>query len=101
MTQLIASPRRAGEAEVHAFRIRRIMGCIILFPLQRGGQRLQGGLQYKLLKASNNTAFCTSLCKDGVCTLTTLTTPTTLTEDVSAVFEIVISASPSRSPAQG
>lgn len=75
-----------------------IMGCIILFPLQRGGQRLQGGLQYKLLKASNNTAFCTSLCKDGVCTLTTLTT---LTEDVSAVFEIVISASPSRSPAQG
>ena len=74
------------------------MGCIILFPLQRGGQRLQGGLQYKLLKASNNTAFCTSLCKDGVCTLTTLTTPTTLTEDVSAVFEIVISASPSRSP---
>jgi len=74
------------------------MGCIILFPLQRGGQRLQGGLQYKLLKASNNTAFCTSLCKDGVFTLTT---PTTLTEDVSAVFEIVISASPSRSPAQG
>jgi len=39
------------------------------------------GSKYKFLKASTNTAFCTSLREDGVCTLT---------EDVSAVFEIVI-----------
>jgi formylmethanofuran--tetrahydromethanopterin N-formyltransferase len=39
------------------------------------------GSKYKFLKASTNTAFCTSLREDGVCTLT---------EDVSAVYEIVI-----------
>ena len=55
----------------------------------RIGDRVQGvvssgskvGSKYKFLKASTNSAFCTSLREDGVCTLA---------EDVSCVFEIVI-----------
>jgi formylmethanofuran--tetrahydromethanopterin N-formyltransferase len=39
------------------------------------------GSKYKFLKASTNTAFCTSLRADGVCTLP---------ENVSCVYEIVI-----------
>lgn len=69
----------AAEAAVNA--IGRVKGTITPFP---GGVVASGskvGSRYKFLKASTNTAFCTSLREDGVCTLA---------EDVSAVFEIVI-----------
>jgi formylmethanofuran--tetrahydromethanopterin N-formyltransferase len=69
----------AAEAAVNA--IGKIKGTITPFP---GGVVASGskvGSRYKFLKASTNTAFCTSLRDDGVCTLA---------EDVSAVFEIVI-----------
>jgi formylmethanofuran--tetrahydromethanopterin N-formyltransferase len=69
----------AAEAAVNA--IGKIKGTITPFP---GGIVASGskvGSKYKFLKASTNTAFCTSLREDGVCTLA---------EDVSAVFEIVI-----------
>ncbi len=69
----------AAEAAVNA--IGKIKGTITPFP---GGVVASGskvGSRYKFLKASTNTAFCTSLREDGVCTLA---------EDVSAVFEIVI-----------
>jgi formylmethanofuran--tetrahydromethanopterin N-formyltransferase len=69
----------AAEAAVNA--ISKIKGTITPFP---GGIVASGskvGSKYKFLKASTNTAFCTSLREDGVCTLA---------EDVSAVFEIVI-----------
>ncbi|MDD4651424.1 MAG: formylmethanofuran--tetrahydromethanopterin N-formyltransferase [Methanothrix sp.] len=69
----------AAEAAVGA--IGKVKGTITPFP---GGVVASGskvGSKYKFLKASTNTAFCTSLREDGVCTLS---------EDVSAVFEIVI-----------
>jgi len=69
----------AAEAAVNA--IGKIKGTITPFP---GGVVASGskvGSKYKFLKASTNTAFCTSLREDGVCTLA---------EEVSAVFEIVI-----------
>ena len=69
----------AAEAAVNA--IGKVKGTITPFP---GGVVASGskvGSRYKFLKASTNTAFCTSLREDGVCTLA---------EDVSAVFEIVI-----------
>lgn len=69
----------AAEAAVSA--IGKLKGSITPFP---GGVVSSGskvGSKYKFLKASTNTAFCTSLREDGVCTLT---------EDVSAVYEIVI-----------
>jgi len=69
----------AAEAAVNA--ISKIKGTITPFP---GGVVASGskvGSRYKFLKASTNTAFCTSLREDGVCTLA---------EDVSSVFEIVI-----------
>ena len=69
----------AAEAAVNA--IGKIKGTITPFP---GGVVASGskvGSKYKFLKASTNTAFCTTLREDGVCTLA---------EDVSAVFEIVI-----------
>jgi formylmethanofuran--tetrahydromethanopterin N-formyltransferase len=69
----------AAEAAVGA--IGKVKGTITPFP---GGVVASGskvGSKYKFLKASTNTAFCTSLREDGVCTLA---------EDVSAVFEIVI-----------
>ncbi len=69
----------AAEAAVNA--ISKIKGTITPFP---GGVVASGskvGSQYKFLKASTNTAFCTSLRENGVCTLA---------EEVSAVFEIVI-----------
>jgi formylmethanofuran--tetrahydromethanopterin N-formyltransferase len=69
----------AAEAAVNA--ISKIKGTITPFP---GGVVASGskvGSKYKFLKASTNTAFCTSLREDGVCTLA---------EDVSSVFEIVI-----------
>ncbi len=69
----------AAEAAVSA--IGKLKGSITPFP---GGVVSSGskvGSRYKFLKASTNTAFCTSLRADGVCTLT---------EDVSAVYEIVI-----------
>jgi len=69
----------AAESAVNA--IGKIKGTITPFP---GGVVASGskvGSKYKFLKASTNTAFCTSLREDGVCTLA---------EDVSAVFEIVI-----------
>ena len=69
----------AAEAAVNA--ISKIKGTITPFP---GGVVASGskvGSKYKFLKASTNTAFCTSLREDGVCTLA---------EEVSAVFEIVI-----------
>ncbi len=69
----------AAESAVNA--IGKINGTITPFP---GGVVASGskvGSKYKFLKASTNTAFCTSLREDGVCTLA---------EDVSAVFEIVI-----------
>ncbi len=69
----------AAEAAVNS--IGKIKGTITPFP---GGVVASGskvGSKYKFLKASTNTAFCTSLREDGVCTLA---------EDVSAVFEIVI-----------
>ena len=69
----------AAEAAVDA--IGKIKGTITPFP---GGVVASGskvGSKYKFLKASTNTAFCTSLREDGVCTLA---------EDISSVFEIVI-----------
>jgi formylmethanofuran--tetrahydromethanopterin N-formyltransferase len=69
----------AAEAAVNA--IGKIKGTITPFP---GGIVASGskvGSRYKFLKASTNTAFCTTLREDGVCTLA---------EEVSAVFEIVI-----------
>ena len=69
----------AAEAAVNS--IGKIKGTITPFP---GGVVASGskvGSKYKFLKASTNTAFCTSLREDGVCTLA---------EEVSAVFEIVI-----------
>ena len=80
---ILAQNQAAGlmAAEAAANAISRIRGCITPFP---GGVVASGskvGSRYKFLKASTNTAFCTSLREDGVCTLS---------EDVSAVFEIVI-----------
>ncbi|MDD4093105.1 MAG: formylmethanofuran--tetrahydromethanopterin N-formyltransferase [Methanothrix sp.] len=69
----------AAEAAVDA--IGKVKGTITPFP---GGVVASGskvGSKYKFLKASTNTAFCTSLREDGVCTLS---------EDISSVFEIVI-----------
>lgn len=69
----------AAEAAVSA--IGKLKGSITPFP---GGVVSSGskvGSRYKFLKASTNTAFCTSLRSDGVCALA---------EDVSAVYEIVI-----------
>jgi len=69
----------AAEAAVNA--IGKMKGTVTPFP---GGVVASGskvGSKYKFLKASSNTAFCTSLRSEGVCTLA---------EDVSAVFEIVI-----------
>jgi len=79
MGQNQAAGLMAAEAAVNA--IGKIKGTITPFP---GGVVASGskvGSRYKFLKASTNTAFCTSLREDGVCTLA---------EDVSAVFEIVI-----------
>ena len=79
LAQNQAAGLMAAEAAVNA--IGRVKGCITPFP---GGVVASGskvGSRYKFLKASTNTAFCTSLREDGVCTLS---------EDVSAVFEIVI-----------
>lgn len=69
----------AAEAATNA--IGKLKGTITPFP---GGVVSSGskvGSRYKFLKASTNTAFCTSLREDGVCTLA---------EDVSCVYEIVI-----------
>ncbi len=69
----------AAEAASNA--IGKLDGSITPFP---GGVVASGskvGSKYKFLKASTNTAFCTSLREDGVCTLS---------DDVSAVYEIVI-----------
>jgi formylmethanofuran--tetrahydromethanopterin N-formyltransferase len=69
----------AADAAVNA--ISKMKGTITPFP---GGVVASGskvGSKYKFLKASTNTAFCTSLREDGVCTLA---------EDVTSVFEIVI-----------
>ena len=79
LAQNQAAGLMAAEAAVNA--IGRVKGSITPFP---GGVVASGskvGSKYKFLKASTNTAFCTSLREDGVCTLA---------EDVSAVFEIVI-----------
>jgi len=79
LAQNQAAGLMAAEAAVNA--IGKIKGTITPFP---GGVVASGskvGSRYKFLKASTNTAFCTSLREDGVCTLA---------EDVSAVFEIVI-----------
>lgn len=79
LAQNQAAGLMAAEAAVNA--ISKIKGTITPFP---GGVVASGskvGSKYKFLKASTNTAFCTSLREDGVCTLA---------EDVSAVFEIVI-----------
>jgi formylmethanofuran--tetrahydromethanopterin N-formyltransferase len=79
LAQNQAAGLMAAEAAVNA--IGKIKGTITPFP---GGVVASGskvGSKYKFLKASTNTAFCTSLREDGVCTLA---------EDVSAVFEIVI-----------
>ncbi|MDD1752541.1 MAG: formylmethanofuran--tetrahydromethanopterin N-formyltransferase, partial [Methanotrichaceae archaeon] len=68
-------------AEAAADAIRKIKGTITPFP---GGVVASGskvGSRYKGLKASTNAAFCASLREDGVCVLT---------EDVSAIYEIVI-----------
>ena len=69
----------AAEAAVDA--IRKLEGTITPFPggIVSSGSKV--GSKYKFLKASTNTAFCTSLRSDNVCTLA---------EDVSSVFEIVI-----------
>ena len=80
---ILAQNQAAGlmAAEAAANAIGRVRGCITPF---HGGVVASGskvGSKYKFLKASTNTAFCTSLREDGVCTLA---------EDVSAVFEIVI-----------
>ena len=69
----------AAEAAIDA--ILKVKGAMTPFP---GGVVSSGskvGSKYKFLKASTNSAFCTSLREDGVCTLA---------EDVSCVFEIVI-----------
>ncbi len=69
----------AADAAVNA--IGKLKGSITPFP---GGVVASGskvGSKYKFLKASTNTAFCTSLREDGVCTLA---------DDISSVFEIVI-----------
>jgi len=69
----------AAEAAVCS--IGKLKGSITPFP---GGIVASGskvGSRYKFLKASTNTAFCTSLREDGVCTLA---------RDVSSVYEIVI-----------
>ena len=79
LAQNQAAGLMAAEAAVGA--IGKVKGTITPFP---GGVVASGskvGSKYKFLKASTNTAFCTSLREDGVCTLA---------EDVSAVFEIVI-----------
>ncbi|MDD4448419.1 MAG: formylmethanofuran--tetrahydromethanopterin N-formyltransferase [Methanothrix sp.] len=79
LAQNQAAGLMAAEAAVNA--IGKIKGTITPFP---GGVVASGskvGSRYKFLKASTNTAFCTSLREDGVCTLA---------EDISAVFEIVI-----------
>ncbi|OPY54443.1 MAG: Formylmethanofuran--tetrahydromethanopterin formyltransferase [Methanosaeta sp. PtaU1.Bin112] len=79
LAQNQAAGLMAAEAAVGA--IGKVKGVITPFP---GGVVASGskvGSRYKFLKASTNTAFCTSLREDGVCTLA---------EDVSAVFEIVI-----------
>jgi formylmethanofuran--tetrahydromethanopterin N-formyltransferase len=79
LAQNQAAGLTAAEAAVNA--IGKMKGTITPFP---GGVVASGskvGSKYKSLKASTNTAFCTSLREDGVCTLA---------EDVSAVFEIVI-----------
>jgi formylmethanofuran--tetrahydromethanopterin N-formyltransferase len=79
LAQNQAAGLMAAEAAVDA--IGKVKGTITPFP---GGIVASGskvGSKYKFLKASTNTAFCTSLREDGVCTLA---------EDVSAVFEIVI-----------
>ncbi|HUS76230.1 MAG TPA: formylmethanofuran--tetrahydromethanopterin N-formyltransferase [Methanothrix sp.] len=79
LAQNQAAGLMAAEAAVNA--IGKLKGTITPFP---GGVVASGskvGSKYKFLKASTNTAFCTSLREDGVCTLA---------EDVSAVFEIVI-----------
>jgi len=69
----------AAEAAVDA--IAKQKGTTTPFP---GGIVASGskvGSKYKFLKASTNAAFCSSLREDGVCTMT---------EDVSAIYEIVI-----------
>jgi len=79
LSQNQAAGLTAAEAAVDA--IARVRGTITPFP---GGVVASGskvGSKYKFLKASTNTAFCTSLREDGVCTLS---------EEVSAVYEIVI-----------
>jgi len=79
LAQNQASGLMAAEAAVNA--IGKLEGTITPFP---GGVVASGskvGSKYKFLKASTNTAFCTTLRDDGVCTLS---------EDVSCVFEIVI-----------
>ncbi len=79
LAQNQAAGLTAAEAAVDA--IARVKGTITPFP---GGVVASGskvGSRYKFLKASTNTAFCTSLREDGVCTLA---------EDVASVFEIVI-----------
>ena len=79
LAQNQAAGLMAADAAVNA--IGKLKGTITPFP---GGVVASGskvGSRYKFLKASTNTAFCTSLREDGVCTLA---------EDVSAVFEIVI-----------
>jgi len=79
MGQNQAAGLMAADAAVNA--ISKIKGTITPFP---GGVVASGskvGSKYKFLKASTNTAFCTSLREDGVCTLA---------EDVTSVFEIVI-----------
>jgi len=79
LAQNQASGLMAAEAAVDA--IGKLEGTITPFP---GGVVASGskvGSKYKFLKASTNTAFCTTLREDGVCTLS---------EDVSCVFEIVI-----------
>ena len=80
---ILAQNQSAGlmAAEVAVDAIGKVKGTITPFP---GGVVASGskvGSKYKFLKASTNTAFCTSLREDGVCTLA---------EDVSSVFEIVI-----------
>jgi len=71
----------AAEAAVDA--IGKLEGSITPFPggIVSSGSKV--GSQYKFLKASTNAAFCSALRADGVCTLS---------EDVSAVYEIVINA---------
>jgi len=79
LAQNQAAGLTAAEAAVDA--IAKVKGVITPFP---GGVVASGskvGSKYKFLKASTNTAFCTSLREDGVCTLS---------EDVASVFEIVI-----------